>query len=208
MLPFVPDSALRILEVGCGAGSFLQALQRGDRELWGMDINAEQAGRARPFCARLLIGDAMELAAGLPDNYFDCIVFNDVLEHMAWPGRLLARMRGKLKPDGRLVASIPNVRYIDVLARELLWEKDFRYTPEGGLLDDTHLRFFTRRSMFRLLEGAGYEVVRCQGIRPCKSWKEKFLIALSCGTLSDCRYKCFAFSARPAGTGEAESAYL
>ena len=204
MLPLVPDAALRILEVGCGAGTFLQSLQREDRELWGMDINPREAEAAKSFCYKVLIGDAMELAEQLPDGYFDCVVFNDVLEHLPWPGKLLARMRTKLKPDGRVVASIPNIRYIGVLVTELLWRKDFAYTPEGGVLDDTHLRFFTRRSMQRLFERAGYQVLSCQGIRPCKSWKEKCFIALTLGFLSDARYKCFAWTALPQ-KGESEA---
>ncbi|MBP5318527.1 MAG: class I SAM-dependent methyltransferase [Paludibacteraceae bacterium] len=196
MLPLVPAEARRILEVGCGSGVFLRSLERDDRELWGMDINAEMAEPAREVCHRLLIGDAMQLLGELPDGYFDCIVFNDVLEHLAWPGKLLRKIRGKLGAGGCIVASIPNIRYIGVLVTGLLWHKDFCYTPEGGVLDDTHLRFFTRRSMRRLIEQSGYEVCSCQGIRPCKSWKEKLFIALSLGVLSDARYKCFAWTAR------------
>ena len=208
MLPWVPGNALRILEVGCGAGTFLQSLQRPDRELWGMDINPVEAEAAKAFCHRVLVGDAMELVEQLPDGYFDCVVFNDVLEHLPWPGRLLYKMRGKLKPDGRVVASIPNIRYIGVLVTELLWHRDFGYTPEGGVLDDTHLRFFTRRSMQRLFERAGYRVLSCQGIRPCRSWKEKLFIALSLGFLSDARYKCFAWTAGPQDGQPEEPVYL
>ena len=197
MLPFVPASAKCILEVGCGRGGFGRLLRTGERELWGLDINPEVEAEAAQVYDRVMIGSVDELAGRLPAGRFDCIVCNDVLEHLLWPGRVLERLRTLLAPGGVVVASPPNIRYIDVFVKEMLWQKDFRYRPEGGVLDDTHFRFFTSKSMLRLFDEAGYRVLRHTGVRPCKSWKEKLLIACSCGLLSDCRYRCFATVACP-----------
>ena len=197
MSVFVPQSARTILEVGCGAGAFLRLLERDDRELWGVELNESEARQAEAYCHRVLVGDIMQLLAELPEKHFDCIVFNDVLEHLAWPCKVLEKVRSLLSDDGVVVASIPNIRYIDTFVKEMLWQKDFRYRPEGGILDETHFRFFTSKSMCRMFRSCGYEIVRHEGVRPCKSWKEKLLITCSMGLLSDCRYHCYATVARP-----------
>ena len=81
----------------------------------------------------------------LPDNNFDVVIFNDVLEHFENPWAVLENVKTKLNASGVVVASIPNVAYITNLV-ELILKKDWRYKPEGGILDKTHLRFFTKKS--------------------------------------------------------------
>jgi 2-polyprenyl-3-methyl-5-hydroxy-6-metoxy-1,4-benzoquinol methylase len=81
----------------------------------------------------------------LPEEAFDCIVCNDVLEHLITPWQVLGKLAILLKPGGHFVASIPNVQYWGVL-KDLVFEGDWRYADEG-VLDVTHLRFFTRRSI-------------------------------------------------------------
>lgn len=192
MFGFVPQQARRILEIGCGQGTFLATLARDDRELWGIELDSDMARHAEKVCHRLLVGDVNELCSQLPENYFDCVICNDVLEHLYAPWDVLRTIHRLLVRDGVVVASIPNIRYIGVFITEKLWQKDFIYRPEGGILDDTHVRFFTSKSMRRMFEQCGYRILRHEGIRPCKSWKEKLFITLSCGFLSDSRYKCFA----------------
>lgn len=197
MLKYIPDKALRILEVGCGEGNFCRLLKRDDREIWGVEINPDAARKAMTVCDKIYSGDFDQLYVDLPLSYFDCIIFNDVLEHLYKPWDTIEKARSLLSSDGVLVCSIPNFRYIGNLITEIVIQKDFRYKPEGGILDDTHIRFFTSKSMLRMFNDNKYEVIKHEGIHPCKSWKEKLLIKISFGLLRDSRYKQFVTVAKP-----------
>ncbi|RMD49523.1 MAG: class I SAM-dependent methyltransferase, partial [Ignavibacteria bacterium] len=99
----------------------------------------------------------------LPANKFDLIMFADVLEHLIDPEYVLKELKNKLKPGGEIIASIPNIRHWSIF-RQLL-EGNWNYA-EHGLLDKTHLRFFTRKTMISLFENAGYhaEVIGSQKV--------------------------------------------
>ena len=197
MVQYVPSEAKRILEVGCGEGNFCRQLKTGDREVWGLEINPDAARKAEGVCDRVVVGSFEEQVAHLPERYFDCIIFNDVLEHLYDPWTTVRQVKNLLSDTWVLVTSIPNFRYISNLITEILFQKEFEYKPEGGILDDTHIRFFTSKSMLRMFRNEGYEVLRHEGIRPCKSWKEKLFISLTLGFLKDARYKQFATVAKP-----------
>jgi 2-polyprenyl-3-methyl-5-hydroxy-6-metoxy-1,4-benzoquinol methylase len=197
MLQFVPDTAKKILEVGCGSGGFCQTMQRADREIWGLEMHEETAKKAEQFCSKVLVGDFDTLFPTLPCNYFDCIVFNDVLEHMYAPWDVIRDCKKLLSADGVLVSSIPNFRYIANLITEILYHGEFQYNPAGGILDITHIRFFTSKSICRIFQEQDYQIITHAGIRPCKSWKEKLFIFLSFGLLKDSKYKQFATVAKP-----------
>lgn len=197
MRRYIPDSAIRILEVGCGEGAFCRSLSRPDRELWGLEINTEVAKKASEFCTTILIGDFDSIYDQLPKNYFDCVVFNDVLEHLYSPWDTINKVKFLLSKKGVIVCSIPNFRYISNIITEILFHGDFQYKTEGGILDDTHIRFFTLKSIKRMFQEQGYEIITHDGINPCKSWKEKLFINLTFGFLADTRYKQFAIVAKP-----------
>ncbi len=196
MVKYIPENAIRILEVGCSDGAFCALLKRNDREIWGVEMNVEAANKASEICNHVLVGDFNEVFKKLPINYFDCVIFNDVLEHLYSPWDTIQLIKVLLSENGVLVSSIPNFRYISNLITEIIWEGEFRYKPEGGILDDTHLRFFTSKSIIRMFNDQGYEIVTHEGIKPCKSWKEKLFIKLTLGVLKDSRYKQFATVAR------------
>ena len=197
MLEFIPENAKFILEVGCGEGVFSSMISREDREIWGIEINPQSAESAREKCKQVFVGDFNEIYGQLPRNYFDCIVFNDVLEHMYAPWDVLRNVKDLLTTQGVVVSSIPNFRYISNLITEILFQGEFRYRPEGGILDDTHIRFFTSKSILRMYDELGYRVLTHKGINPCKSPKEKLFIRLFLGKLNDIRYKQFATVAKP-----------
>lgn len=197
MVQYVPSEAKKILEVGCGEGNFCRQLKSEGREVWGLEINPEAAQKAEGVCDRVVIGSFEDQVANLPEGYFDCIIFNDVLEDLYDPWTTVRQVKNLLSNTGVLVTSIPNFRYISNLITEILFQKEFEYKPEGGILDDTHIRFFTSKSMLRMFRNEGYEVLRHEGIRPCKSWKEKLFISLTLGFLKDARYKQFATVAKP-----------
>lgn len=196
MLKYIPVSATKILEVGCGEGEFCHSLNRSDREIWGVEINIDAAQKAEQYCNRVLVGDINAVYDQLPKNYFDVIIFNDVLEHIYAPWETIQLVKSMLCSTGLVVSSIPNFRYISNLITEILFNAEFRYKAEGGILDDTHIRFFTYKSIKRMFQEQGYEVLVNEGINPCKSWKEKLFISLTLGLLKDARYKQFATVAK------------
>lgn len=205
MLPFVPNNALRILEIGCGEGRFSSELKRSRArsgtavEVIGVEIDQDRAELAKLCLDDVIVGDIERDDLCLEPASFDCIIFNDVLEHLNTPWRVLKKMRALLAPGGCVVASIPNVRYWGVL-KSLLIEADWRYADEG-VLDVTHLRFFTRKSITRLFEEQGYEVLGLTGINSrVRGWKFSLLKVLSNGHFNDVQFLQFAVVARqPAG---------
>jgi 2-polyprenyl-3-methyl-5-hydroxy-6-metoxy-1,4-benzoquinol methylase len=197
MLKFVPADAKVILEVGCGEGNFAYALKRrNNAEVWGMELDPVSGRKAGQQLDRVFVGDAALLAKQLPDRYFDAVIFNDVLEHMVDPYSLLDYMKGKLKPGGVVVSSIPNIRYFRALI-EIIWHGQWRYT-DYGTFDKTHLRFFTRKSIADMYRDAGYRVLRMEGTRASKSIRPFLLNLLFLGKLSDSKYLQFATVATPA----------
>ncbi len=196
MLKYIPENAVNILEVGCGEGNFISLLKSDERELWGVEMNDLAAQKATEVCKFVLSGDFDSVYEQLPAYHFDCIIFNDVLEHLYTPQEVIRRVKTLLSPTGVLVVSIPNFRFISNLI-EILIEGEFRYKPEGGILDDTHIRFFTKKSMKRMFEEEGYKVLTQEGIRERNDWKMKLIYVLSFGKMNDARYVNFAMVAKP-----------
>lgn len=197
MHAYLPPGTERVLDVGCFTGAFGRGLKAlGIGEVWGIEINADAAASAAVHLDKVVVGSFS--AEQVPDAYFDVIVFNDVLEHMSDPGAALRIAAGKLRPGGRIVASIPNLRHIDNL-QHILWEKDFRYEPHG-VRDVTHLRFFTRKSIPRLFEQNGYTVLALDGIN--ESWWtpslwRRLAFRLFPAYLADTRFIQYAVVAAP-----------
>lgn len=161
--PFVPKGASRVLEVGCGRGGFgrtLRELLGPDAFLTGIDPVQELLSTAEEA------GDFDHLIEGyFPDalepSKFDVIVFNDVLEHLVDPWQTLRDCLPYLATGGTVVAAIPNLRYAPVMWA--LARGDFEYV-ESGVLDRTHLRFFTHKGMRSLFQTSGFQVIRIEGV--------------------------------------------
>ncbi len=192
MLKYIPADAKTILEVGCSEGLFLNYLNKSrECETWGIELFENAAIEASKVAFKVLTGDFNEVYKSLPKNYFDCVIFNDVIEHFSDPWLAMTNTKEILSKNGVIVSSIPNFRYIGNLT-EIITSADFKYKEEGGILDKTHLRFFTAKSIKRFFDECGYILIEQEGIRPCQSWKEKLLIFLSFGRFSDMRYKQYA----------------
>ncbi len=151
----VPHSARRVLDVGCGHG-MTGGLLRSERgiEVCGIEIHRDVAAVAAMHLDQVAVGDLEMEDIPFPESHFDCIILADVLEHLVDPWKALRKISRHLAPGGTFVASIPNVRNLDVLAK--IVEGSFAYA-EQGILDRTHLRFFTLRDMYALFESAGFE---------------------------------------------------
>jgi 2-polyprenyl-3-methyl-5-hydroxy-6-metoxy-1,4-benzoquinol methylase len=152
---YVPLAARSVLDVGCLAGGFGQMLKmrRASIEVWGIEADPAAAEAARSRLDHVIEGAYPDAA---PARRFDCVVFNDVLEHLADPWAALEHAKSLLSPGGVVVASIPNVRYYRV-SWSLLTRGKWEY-GDGGVLDRTHLRFFTRQTVEELFRSCGYEL--------------------------------------------------
>ena len=166
MLPFIPETAQRILDVGCGVGNFGEVLKsKRAVEVWGIEPNKDAADIAARKLDNAICG-LFDENSGLPAKHFDCIVFNDVLEHMVDPHSALLYAKQLLRDNGKIVASIPNVRYFDNLWT-LVINRDWEYV-DAGILDRTHLRFFTVNSIPTLFRNADYRIDSMKGINSLK----------------------------------------
>lgn len=197
MVPFLPERYTRVLEVGCGEGAFMPLLtQRCER--WGVEMDAASAQRAATLMDRVLVGRFENVCGALPPAYFDLVVCNDVIEHMADPDGFLSSVKQCMAPGGCIVASIPNMRHWEVLW-QLLVRRDWRYVREG-IMDRTHLRFFTETSIHRLFTDAGFTIERSTGINgvfdPARRFVFGVVSALTLGAWADTQYRQFAVRAR------------
>lgn len=201
MSRFVPETANRILDVGCSVGNFGDFL-KSERsvEIWGVEIDQQAASIASKKLDNVVCGGFDE-NLNLPANHFDCIVFNDVLEHMVDPRAALFYARKLLRNGGKIVASIPNVRYFDNLW-SLLIHKNWEYV-DSGILDRTHLRFFTIKSIPSLFGNSGYNIDLIEGINPLEKHnpyhtrKYRLLNKLFLNKIEDTRWLQFAVVASP-----------
>ena len=167
-----------VLDLGCGSGALGQYL-RETRQCHsdGLTWSQAEAAHARPHYRHVVVADleTCDLLATFAAGQYDYIVCADVLEHLRAPERVLAACRELLRPGtGRLLVSVPNAGYAGLVA-ELL-QGEFRYREEG-LLDRTHLRFFTRRSLARFLGEERWAVQSLETIRremPESEFKAQF----------------------------------
>lgn len=153
----IPGGPNVVLDLGCGTGVLgrnLKELNKA-RELVGVEIFKEAADEAANHYEKVYLGDLEHMDLDY-ENYFDFVACGDILEHLADPWKMLGNIHTWLKTGGRVVASIPNVRYWRVL-RNLLFRGDWEYL-QAGILDKTHLRFFTRKSLLKALTEAGFNV--------------------------------------------------
>jgi len=144
-----------VLDVGCSTGYLAEVLLKRGCRVTGIEIDPKAARRAEEYCERVMVGDveSLDLGEELDEGSFDVIIFGDVLEHLKDPLQALRRLESFLGPRGYVVASIPNIAHGSV--RLALMQGKFRY-HSLGLLDSTHLRFFTRESLEQLFKDAGF----------------------------------------------------
>jgi 2-polyprenyl-3-methyl-5-hydroxy-6-metoxy-1,4-benzoquinol methylase len=192
MLPFIPIGARHVLEVGCGNAAFAAHLKTQRRvEVTAIEAHPAAADVAHDRVDRLLSSSIEDALPKLAGEHFDCIVLNDVLEHLVDPWDVLTRLRHFLAPDGVVVASIPNIRYHPVF-KEFVLQGRWQYRQDG-VMDRTHLRFFTRQSMQELFVSTGYAMRRIEGINAISlPWKFSLLNQLCGQALADTRFKQFA----------------
>lgn len=180
LLPAIPQRARRVLDVGCGAGALGKVLkeERGVEVMCGVEFIEEAYHRARGVLDQVLLGNIEEMDLPWEDGYFDCIICADVLEHLVDPSAVLAKLNRVLSPQGLIIISVPNARFFDVV--QMLSYGSWTYC-EQGILDATHLRFFTRIDLRTMIEQGGMEAA---DILPLNQWPPSHLPKNEDGSLS------------------------
>ena len=147
----------RVLDVGCGSGLLTQQIRdRCGAHVVGVEPNPARAEKARERGLDVRTG-LFDVDFARKNGPFDVIVLADVIEHIAEPAELLKSLQLALAPGGRIIASVPNVAHWTVRLNLLRGRFDYQAV---GLMDETHLRWYTRRSLVRLFEACGYEVAQ------------------------------------------------
>jgi 2-polyprenyl-3-methyl-5-hydroxy-6-metoxy-1,4-benzoquinol methylase len=154
----------RVLDVGCSTGYVARGLASRGCTVSGVELEEEWAAEARPVLEQLVVGDldVLDLVEAFGEESFDAVVFGDVLEHVKDPARVLLQARRLLSPRGSVVISMPNVAHGDLRLSLLAGHWDYRSV---GLLDETHLRFFTRVGVERLMSDTGFAIVDMRRVR-------------------------------------------
>ena len=150
------------LDVGAATGFLGSVLAAQGHTVVGAESDPASAAAAAPHYAAFYTADVASLPV-LREGPFDLVVVGDILEHLADPAGALERLVAQMAPGGRLLVSVPNVAFATVRLELLLGR--FEYRPRG-IMDVTHLRFFTRSTLRRMLSGAGLTVVRLAGVPP------------------------------------------
>jgi len=196
MLRFIPENAKIILDIGCGEGGFGELIKRQrDAEVWGIELFPKAAEKTLTKLDRIFVGNIEKDQFEMPEQYFDCIVFNDVLEHLYYPWEVLKRVKKLLKKNGYVMESIPNIRYYEQIKKYIL-KGDWDY-ENSGLMDRTHIRFFTANSMRKMFEQCEYRDIIIEGIKYVKfPWKLNVFNKLLGNRLDDMRHIQFACLAK------------
>jgi 2-polyprenyl-3-methyl-5-hydroxy-6-metoxy-1,4-benzoquinol methylase len=204
MLRVVPAHCRRVLDVGCAEGAFGESLKKTRGiEVWGVEPTKSAAATAMAKLDKVIAG-VFGPENALPVGTFDCIVFNDVLEHMIAPEMALRYARTLLAPGGVVVASIPNIRYFPMVY-QLMIHARWEYV-DAGILDKTHLRFFTRSSIVNMFDSEGFAIDTICGINvyngPFDSrrplwWAFRLANVLTRKKFDDMRFLQFAVVAKP-----------
>jgi len=156
ILELIPEQA-RIVDFGCGPGNLARFLTQRGCSVVGVEMNPDSAAIAREYCEDVIVSDldAGSLLELFPSDRFDIAIFADILEHLRDPWRLLRETHQILRAGGCVIASIPNVAHGAV--RLAMLKGKFDYQPLG-IMDDTHLRFFTRKTVDELFDACGFAI--------------------------------------------------
>jgi len=182
----------RVLDLGVADGSVAAILNDMGCQVWGVELDPEAAEAARSVCQEVVVADlnTLELAEHFGEQQFDVVLMLDILEHLSDPATVLGRVKPVVAEGGWGIVSLPNVAHLSV--RLALLNGRFSYT-EMGLLDRTHLRFFTRASIEELFDSADLVIESLVPINPISVRRAALLV----GPFRDMRYPQFAVVARP-----------
>lgn len=155
-LPINPQA--RLLEIGCGNGDTSAYAIATGKCGWcaGVEICAEPADEARQRLSEVIVGDVENLQLPFPDEYFDILIMSEVIEHFRDPWSVLKKLRRHMKPGSLVMAGSPNVAHYSVILMLLKGRWDY---TNAGIMDATHLRWFTPGTYKKLFQDSGFDVI-------------------------------------------------
>lgn len=161
------DACFRVLEVGCGYGATLSHIKWKYRnaQVYGIELEENVAGLGK-YMGNIVAGNIETMELPFAENMFDYIIFGDVLEHLRNPKKVVEKCKNILRKDGKVLASIPNLLNVSVIAP--LLRGRFQYT-EAGLLDQTHIHLFTRYEIEKMFSLSGYRVLEWYAVNGMQS---------------------------------------
>lgn len=183
ILPLFPSSAQRVMELGCGEGATLAYLKKQGLAEWtcGVDVHDKALQRAQELGVDSTINGNVEELTCLDDEpHFDVILCLDVLEHLIDPWSVVERISGMLTESGVIIASIPNAQNLRVIVPLIFGRWSYK---DCGILDNGHLRFFTKRSAIGLMQSGGLCVDRVMQRRE-RHWLPRLANAMTFGIFS------------------------
>lgn len=145
----------KVLDIGCATGYLSQEMVDNGCDVIGIEIDKDAAKIASEICKKIYVGEASQIIVEVVEKNFDIILFSDVLEHLVDPISILKKSSSLLAKDGSIIISVPNVAYWKI--RLMLLFGNFNYS-KIGILDETHLRFFTYKTLRELVIDAGYVI--------------------------------------------------
>jgi len=159
LLKIIPIESKKLVEIGCSSGALAREFKKISADCYwlGVEIDSMYAEIAQRYCDKSIVLD-IETA---PENFWeetknaDCWIFGDTLEHLKDPWTILKSIRANISQTGSVVACIPNAQHWTLQAK--LSIGDFRY-ESSGLLDRTHLRWFTRQTIIELFDQSGFQI--------------------------------------------------
>ena len=158
------QASQRVLEIGAGGGDTLVYIKERKlaSEVMGIELlKLKNSNQNHPLIDKFQFANIEMENIDAPEEYFDIIICADILEHLSDPWSCVTRISRYLKRGGRLIASIPNIREIKTLFRIIVFG-DFRYEEEGGILDNTHLRFFCKKNILQMMTAGSLSPVSCK----------------------------------------------
>jgi len=165
IVALIDQKPKRVLEIGCGDGSFRRLLDS-ECEYWGIEPFPQAAEQATACLDKVFRTTYEEAYADLPDAHFDLIICNDVIEHFTDHDYFFASIKQKMSSGARIVGSVPNVRHLSNILN-LMLRKDWEY-QDDGILDSTHYRFFTEKSLKRTFAKHDYQLEALQYLKIIK----------------------------------------
>ncbi|HPM42375.1 MAG TPA: class I SAM-dependent methyltransferase [Candidatus Omnitrophota bacterium] len=164
LIKFVPQGAVRVLEIGCGTGQTgaeIKRLRGPGTTVVGVELFPDAALKAHEVLDAVFTGDVEKIELPFKKHYFDCVIYGDVLEHLMDPWRILEKHQEMLKPGGIMIASIPNIAHYRIV--RMLKKKEWNY-QDSGIMDVTHIRFFALKNIYSMFERAGLKVDKIEHI--------------------------------------------
>lgn len=156
IIAMIPQECFSVLDIGCGTGALGRHLKgKGVAEVCGIELSHTATLEAMQVLDRVIEGDVERIELPFMPEHFDCIICADVLEHLIDPWAVMQKLYALLKPGGFIVASIPNVGFHRVV--RCLIRGNWHYT-DSGVLDKTHLRFFTWQGIKALFQDSGFVI--------------------------------------------------